>query len=62
MMIPFNGLKIADAPQMGMTYLLKFSTVMDNKWVVDNCKIVAFVHQRQVSKKDVEQVIETTIK
>jgi hypothetical protein len=60
--LPYNGLKIADAPPKGMTYVVKFSTIIPNEWNADNCKVVAFVHQRGSGSNDVEQVKETTIK
>jgi len=63
MMSPWNGFKIASAPQAGQTYRVRFSTVLPSNWVADSCKVVSFVHQwADPGKKNVEQVLETTVK
>jgi hypothetical protein len=61
-MNPYNGLKITDAPVKGKSYTIKFLTSLDNAWVTNNCRIVAFVHKRSATNNEVEQVLETSIK
>jgi len=62
LMLPYNGLHIANAPTAGSTYSVKFQTILDPSWVPDSCKVVAFVHHRSPGNNVVEQVQETTVK
>ena len=62
LMLPYNGLNIANSPSAGTTVSTKFTTILDPSWNADSCKIVAFVHHRSPINNTVEQVQETTVK
>jgi len=62
LMLPYNGLNIANSPSAGTTVSTKFITKLDPSWNADSCKIVAFVHHRSPINNYVEQVQETTVK
>ena len=62
LMLPYNGLNIANSAKAGTTVSAKFTTILAPSWNVDSCKIVAFVHHRSTTSNAVEQVQQTTVK
>jgi len=62
LMLPYNGLNIANSPIAGTTVSAKFTTILDPSWNADSCKIVAFVHHRSAINNSVEQVQEIPVK
>lgn len=59
---PSTGLELPGKTEKGKTYVVKYNTVLPEKWNADNINVVAILHNRNGNNNEVIQVKQEKIK